>query len=108
MLVLIVWIVFGILCYYVAEGKGRDPKMWGLLGFLGGIFTFIVLILVPSKNPNVFKNNYNATNYNTNSYNVDSHSSNNYNEQTIYCSKCGAKNDYNDTFCLHCGQMLKK
>ena len=97
MWLLICWIVFGIACCYIAKNKGRNPKTWAILGFFGGIFALIAILILPSIQINNFNNNYNVQKYNPNCYN----------QKSIYCSNCGMKNDVNDTFCSNCETILK-
>ena len=41
-------IVFGGICYFVAEEKGRDGLLWMGLGALGGFVALIALAAVPA------------------------------------------------------------
>lgn len=46
--IIIVWLIFGYACYYIAREKGLNAALWGLLGVLFGIFTLIIVLLIPS------------------------------------------------------------
>jgi len=41
--------LLGVVCYYTAKGQGRNPKVWGALGFFFGIFAIIALLILPKK-----------------------------------------------------------
>ncbi len=42
-------IVFAVVCYRIAEGKGRSGVLWGILGFLFPIIALIIILVLPSK-----------------------------------------------------------
>jgi len=43
---LIVGVIFGVICAVVANSKGRSVVAWLLLGFLFGLFSLIILLLL--------------------------------------------------------------
>ena len=43
-----IWILFGGLCGYIANEKGRDVFGWAIAGVLFGIFAAIAVCAVPS------------------------------------------------------------
>lgn len=43
---LLIWLLFGVACYVLAQEKGKNPILWGVLGALFGIFALIVLALM--------------------------------------------------------------
>ena len=47
---LIIWGLFGILCAYMADKKGRDKILWGILGLIFGIFAVFVIYIIPGGN----------------------------------------------------------
>ncbi|MBM6820480.1 hypothetical protein H6A19_14250 [Clostridium saudiense] len=49
MVVLIVWIIMAYVCYDVAQKKGLNSGMWGVLGLIFGIFALMILVMIPSK-----------------------------------------------------------
>jgi hypothetical protein len=46
---LVIAVLIGLLCGYIAGRKGRRPALWGILGFFFTIITLIVVLIVPSK-----------------------------------------------------------
>jgi hypothetical protein len=42
-------IVFAVVCYRVAEGKGRSGVLYGLLGFFLPVIGLIVALVVPDR-----------------------------------------------------------
>ena len=42
-------IVVAVLCYRIAEGKGRSGVLWGILGFIFPIIALIIILVLPSK-----------------------------------------------------------
>jgi predicted cobalt transporter CbtA len=42
-------IVFAVLCYRIAEGKGRSGVLWGILGFIIPIIALIIILVLPDK-----------------------------------------------------------
>ena len=43
-----VWFVWALLCYFVAEAKGREPWPWAAWGLLGGIISLVILLCKPT------------------------------------------------------------
>lgn len=50
-LVLIIGVVFGVACGLIANGKGRSPVLWGILGFLFGFIPLIIILVLKRKPP---------------------------------------------------------
>ena len=46
---LLIWLLFGVACYALAQEKGKNPLLWGVLGALFGIFALIVLAFLPNE-----------------------------------------------------------
>ena len=44
-------IVFAMFCTSIAKGKGKDPAVWGVLGFFFGIIALIVLMVSQGTDP---------------------------------------------------------
>ena len=44
---IIISIVAGIACFYLASGKKRNPWLWLLLGVLFSIWALVILMLLP-------------------------------------------------------------
>jgi hypothetical protein len=42
-------IVIAVLCYRIAEGKGRSGVLWGILGFIIPIIALIIILVLPDK-----------------------------------------------------------
>ena len=42
-------IIFAIICYIIADRKGRNPVLWGVLGFFFSLISLIVVLILPSK-----------------------------------------------------------
>lgn len=42
-------IVFAVICYRVAEGKGRSGVLWGIFGFIIPIIALIIILILPDK-----------------------------------------------------------
>jgi predicted cobalt transporter CbtA len=42
-------IVVAVLCYRIAEGKGRSGVLWGILGFIIPIIALIIILVLPDK-----------------------------------------------------------
>lgn len=77
----ILWgIVFGAICYYVAEEKGRDGATWLAIGAVGGLIALLVLASVPAVPRG------SATRADSN-----------------YCPSCAAPIGASDRFCRQCG-----
>ena len=45
----LVWIVCGTLSYFIARGTGRDPVLWGVIGFAFGPLGLIATLLLAGK-----------------------------------------------------------
>jgi len=48
MIAIIIWIICAIACVSIAESKGRNQGIWGIMGFLFGIFAVILLACLPN------------------------------------------------------------
>ena len=46
---LVIWLLFGVICAFVASKKGRNVMGWLILGSLFAIFALIVLAFLPKK-----------------------------------------------------------
>ncbi|MGH3042619.1 MAG: hypothetical protein ACRDNG_12940 [Gaiellaceae bacterium] len=42
-------IVVAVLCYRIAESKGRSGVLWGILGFILPIVALIIILVLPGK-----------------------------------------------------------
>jgi predicted cobalt transporter CbtA len=42
-------IVIAVLCYRIAEGKGRSGVLWGILGFIIPLIALIIILVLPDK-----------------------------------------------------------
>jgi predicted cobalt transporter CbtA len=42
-------IVVAVLCYRIAEGKGRSGVLWGIFGFIFPIIALIIILVLRSK-----------------------------------------------------------
>jgi hypothetical protein len=42
------WIFFGCLTSYIAQKKGRNPKLWFLSGLLLGLFGVVLIYMMPA------------------------------------------------------------
>ncbi len=38
---------FGIVCFFLAKARGRNPWLWALLGFFFHVFSLILLFFLP-------------------------------------------------------------
>ena len=45
---LLIWLLFGFATYKVAETKGLDTTLWGILGVLFGIFALVAVAVLPA------------------------------------------------------------
>jgi hypothetical protein len=43
----VIWVLCGALCAFVASQKGRSVGGWFVLGCIGGIFSIIAICAVP-------------------------------------------------------------
>jgi predicted PurR-regulated permease PerM len=41
-------ILFGFICSYLAKNRGRNPRTWFILGLLFGLIGLIILLVLPS------------------------------------------------------------
>lgn len=46
---IIIWLLFGVACYLIAEKKNRNPWLAALLGCLFGVFALIGYAVVGKK-----------------------------------------------------------
>lgn len=45
-----IWaVVFGVLGYYFAPKRGREPVLWAIICAITGLIGFIVLMVLPPK-----------------------------------------------------------
>lgn len=42
-------IIFAVICYIIADRKGRNPVLWAVLGFFFSLISLIVIALLPRK-----------------------------------------------------------
>ena len=49
LLKLIVWILLAISSAHIADLKGRNKYFWGTLGFFIGVWSLVILALLPDK-----------------------------------------------------------
>lgn len=42
-------ITIAVVCYRIAEGKGRSGVLWGIVGFLLPIVGLIIVLVLPDK-----------------------------------------------------------
>lgn len=42
-------ITIAVVCYRIAEGKGRSGVLWGIVGFILPIVGLIVVLVLPDK-----------------------------------------------------------
>jgi len=47
---LLVWLFFGMICMHFAKKKGKNPRLWFVIGTLAGIFGLLLVLLLPNKN----------------------------------------------------------
>jgi hypothetical protein len=50
---LAIQITIAVVCYRIAEGKGRSGVLWGVIGFLFTIIGLIVILVLPDKSRSV-------------------------------------------------------
>ena len=48
---LVGWIAIAVICARLAQKKGRDPIIWGAVGFLTSLIGLIILALCEDKTP---------------------------------------------------------
>ena len=91
------WIFVGLLisvaltaiCAAVASAKGRNPYLWGILGFFFGLITLIVVAACPSVRPRQLDIGTNGA------------------EGVRHCPQCDAENHWEATYCTSCGARLR-
>ncbi len=81
-------VAFSVICVLVANAKGRNPWLWGILGFFFGFITLIVIAVLPS----------------TRSSGPDGETSAAGGVQP--CPQCGKENPGESSFCTNCGAAL--
>jgi len=47
LLQLLIWLVFGIACGFVAHARGRNGIGWFFIGLIGGCFALVILFVIP-------------------------------------------------------------
>jgi len=45
----LVWAFFGFLASHIAKRRGRDPRVWFLLGFILSVFGVVLVYVLPSR-----------------------------------------------------------
>lgn len=75
---LLIWVALIVICVFVARGKGRNPWLWGILGFLFSFITLIVIAALPGRIA----------------------------ASVRHCPQCDAENDLDNVDCAHCGASL--
>ncbi|MCW8892991.1 MAG: antitermination protein NusB [Deltaproteobacteria bacterium] len=45
---LLIWIVFACAAYSIAQGKGRNAKLWFAVGLVLGPFAALILAVIPA------------------------------------------------------------
>jgi hypothetical protein len=40
-------VISGVICVAIANAKGRNPVIWGVLGFLFGLFAIVACACLP-------------------------------------------------------------
>ena len=46
---LAIQITIAVVCYRIAEGKGRSGVLWGVIGFIFPIIGLIIVFVLPDK-----------------------------------------------------------
>lgn len=49
MIALIVWVICAVITAGIADTKGYNGFIWGIIGFLIGVFGIIIILLIPDK-----------------------------------------------------------
>jgi len=62
MIYVLIWFFFGIICSTVATNKGKSGFLWFLLGILFGPFSLILILVSPSDQQSVEKNEFKSGN----------------------------------------------
>ena len=119
---IVIWLIFGIICAVVASGKGKSGCLWFFLGVLLGPIGLIIILVMPSDEPNVEKKSIESGQRKKCPYcgeliKVEAircqHCSSDLQESNSnkkYCSNCGHKfkdDDNDSSFCEMCGCKLK-
>ena len=92
MAILIILVISALLawaCVAVANSKGRNPWLWGILGFLFNAVALIVIAALPSVTPS--------------RYDVAPSQVGGVRD----CPQCGAENDWGSGYCANCGASLR-
>lgn len=45
----VIGVFFAVACGAIAKGKGREPALWAIMGFLFAIFALVVLACLPDQ-----------------------------------------------------------
>jgi hypothetical protein len=48
---LVIAIIFAVICYRIAVGKGHNGTLWAVLGFLFTLIALIILLILPRRTP---------------------------------------------------------
>ena len=84
----LIGVAFAVICVLIANSKGRNPWLWGILGFFFGLITLIVIAVLPSTRPS----------------GPDGETSGAGSGQQ--CPQCGAENPEESAYCANCGAAL--
>ena len=79
---------FAVICVLLANSKGRNPWLWGILGFFFGIITLIVIAVLPSTRPSRPDGETSPTG------------------GVQRCPQCAAENPGEGSYCTNCGAAL--
>ena len=102
--VVVVWILSGILCAFIAQSKGRSVAGWAIAGILFGLFALIPLALLSSNVPQTQAAPASLPQAGKEIATVEQASA-----EVNYCSQCGARiDDTGAMFCKSCGNLLKQ
>lgn len=47
---IVIWIAIGMATAYAARERGRDPRVWLIIGMLFGVFGLLLVFLLPKEN----------------------------------------------------------
>jgi len=86
---LVISVVSAVICVAIANAKGRNPWLWGALGFFFTIVALIVITALPSARPS--------------GHDVDTSEAGG----VRHCPQCNAENDRNSFYCAACGTSLR-